>query len=1047
MPCLDEATVLAFLAGSEPDREQVETHLADCQRCRTLVRLALPSRESREHRDLGLAATLVDPASLAATEPTLGAGDRVGRFEIRSLLGQGGMGVVYAAWDPQLDRRVALKVMRGARKAGAQLLREGRAVARLTHPNVVTVYDIDDSAGRWFVAMELVAGETLDIWLRSQPRSVDEIVAMFVAAGRGLAAAHAVGLVHRDFKPSNVLVGEDGRPRVSDFGLAIMDGDLGGVGATSGTPAYMAPEQLDGGQVDARSDQFSFAVALFEALEGQRPFTGTTARSIRVAMASRPPAARHPRSPGVARALRRALATSPHDRFPDLPALLDELGRRRKITAGWLVAAVAISCSIAIGAILSSRSDAPRACQDLDRGLQGIWDTPRRLAVQARLSGLDPTSARTVAAGLDRYAASWSAARVDACEAAQVRREQTASQQALRTVCLDERLTELRAVSDLLTVADGTTAINAHAMLAALTPIDACADLATLSERLQPIGTAQIANVRALRGQLARVAAAELAGAYVPASNLLHNLRDSITHVGYRPLEAAAALLAGRLADWLGQFRDAEVELRSAVLLAEAGRDSRTVARAWTELAKLRGRRVGDRLGANEALAHAAATVERLGNDPDAKADLAYARAIVLRESGDHRGARDAYDEAIRLLASSRLDRRVLRSIVQLDRTSVTADVGAATELTSRELLAQLASLLGTGHPDYGSGLVTVGSLDIIRGDPTLAETRLAEADRIFRATLPADNRKFGPLRELQASLAFARGDHELARSRLAEARAIYERQLGDGATLVAGVHRAAAILAMHAGDQRTATRELADAEQRYEQNTGKDSMQSVITRMVRSWLALGDGRVEDAMVAAQQSLGEARRTFGAESSMTATATHALAVMTNANGDAAAAVPLYQQVIAITERVGGAHHNVLALYRSELGEILLGLARFAEAIAALEASVAVDAHHDHLDSVQGRATRAMLATACREAGDLRRSVDVLSALVDEMAADPTLADDPELHRARMRLGIDLVASGGDRARARALVVGAHVALRKLDPKAAITARRWLATHR
>src|SRR5215470_6274154 len=202
-------------------------------------------------------------------------GTRFGRYEVLRHAGAGGMGDVYAAYDPELERNVALKLLRpgtaGAR--AAELKREAQALARLAHANVVAVHDVGTSDGQVYVAMELVEGPTLRAWLAEKPRTAVEILAVFDAAGQGLSAAHGAGLVHRDFKPENVLLGADGRARVTDFGLAVA---AGAAGELAGSVPYMAPEQLQGEAVDARADQFAFAVALYEALYGERPFAGST---------------------------------------------------------------------------------------------------------------------------------------------------------------------------------------------------------------------------------------------------------------------------------------------------------------------------------------------------------------------------------------------------------------------------------------------------------------------------------------------------------------------------------------------------------------------------------------------------------------------------------------------------------------------------------------------------------------------------------------------------------------------------------------------------
>ena len=265
---------------------------------------------------LARTATAPGRAASIADEKLPSAGEALGRYRLERELGAGGMGVVFAAFDSKLERRVALKVLRGGgagSDANRRLLREARAMARLTHRNVVTVHEVDSVGGRDYVAMELIDGATLAEWLRIAPRTPNEIVAAFVAAGRGLAAAHAAGLVHRDFKPHNVLRRSDGRIAVTDFGLARDAGadpmavtvDLGrptsesentpsvlsgltATGSLLGTPAYMAPEQWSGGKIGPAADQFAFCVALWEALAGERPYRGDSFEALKDAIGRGP---------------------------------------------------------------------------------------------------------------------------------------------------------------------------------------------------------------------------------------------------------------------------------------------------------------------------------------------------------------------------------------------------------------------------------------------------------------------------------------------------------------------------------------------------------------------------------------------------------------------------------------------------------------------------------------------------------------------------------------------------------------------------------------
>jgi hypothetical protein len=301
--------------------------------------------------DLALAPTGGGPTS--SDPELLAAGTRVGRFTVLDLLGVGAMGVVLAAYDPRLDRRVALKLVRPNQgphdgESEARLQREARAMARLDHPNILAVYEVGTHQRRVYLAMEHVEGTDLRREI-ARLRAAGEvpwwtIVDLYLAAGRGLAAAHAAGLVHRDFKPDNVLVGSDGRVLVCDFGLAtgsrsraseagdnpggtriderITQGDV-----VLGTPAYMPPEQHSGETVDPRADQFAFCVSLWEALMGELPFAGRRREEYLVAVARgdlrAPTGCQVP--DWVIRALARGLRADPEERYPDMDELLAEL--------------------------------------------------------------------------------------------------------------------------------------------------------------------------------------------------------------------------------------------------------------------------------------------------------------------------------------------------------------------------------------------------------------------------------------------------------------------------------------------------------------------------------------------------------------------------------------------------------------------------------------------------------------------------------------------------------------------------------------------------
>jgi serine/threonine protein kinase len=279
----------------------------------------------------------------------------IDRYVVRERLGVGGMGVVYAAHDGELDREVAIKLVRGAAGAEAnpdqqRLVREARSLAQLAHPNVVSIYDVGLHRDRVFIAMELVRGTTLRARVSCGVTPWQDTLHLYVQAGEGLLAAHAAGLVHRDFKPDNVLVGADGRVRVVDFGLARatggvergtsapgLDVEVTSTGELIGTPAYMAPEQAKGERVDGRADQFSFCVALYEALYGERPAGVPSDTPPRGGVPTR-----------VHAAIRRGLAKSPDDRFDSMDALLRELERPSLTVWVATVAAVVLLAALAV---------------------------------------------------------------------------------------------------------------------------------------------------------------------------------------------------------------------------------------------------------------------------------------------------------------------------------------------------------------------------------------------------------------------------------------------------------------------------------------------------------------------------------------------------------------------------------------------------------------------------------------------------------------------------------------------------------------------------
>jgi len=371
---------------------------------------------------------------------SLARGSEVDRYRIEIPLGMGGMGVVYLALDPELDRKVAVKLLRRTSEGSIERLRrEGRALAALSHPNVVAIHDVGEHAGALFIAMEFVDGTNLRGWLTAKRRGWREIVEIALAVGRGLEAAHIAGLVHRDIKPDNILVGSDGRVRVGDFGLvdALPSGDAAGdvdltqTGALLGTPAYMSPEQLDGGEVDARSDQWSFCATLFEALYGVRAFAGKSVDELALSIEDGEIA--ETKRTGVPRWLRRVivrgLAVEPRARWASMRALCDAIERGHRRRKQLLVAGPIALIALAGGGVWLATRPVPIDCSEAGAVPMSTWNVVRRASMTAMNPGVVPN--------IERWLASWSEARSDACranvadDAVRVRRERCLDHEAM----------------------------------------------------------------------------------------------------------------------------------------------------------------------------------------------------------------------------------------------------------------------------------------------------------------------------------------------------------------------------------------------------------------------------------------------------------------------------------------------------------------------------------------------------------------------------------------------------------------------------------------
>jgi eukaryotic-like serine/threonine-protein kinase len=528
------------------------------------------------------------PRELSGTK--LSRGTNLGRYVLLDPIGEGGLGVVYAAYDPELDRKVAIKLLRPrasrsttATEGKTRLLREAQAMARLSHPNVVAVHDVGVHEDQVFIAMDLIEGETLTRWM-ARKRSAREVLGVFLQAGRGLAAAHAAGLVHRDFKPDNVLIAKDGRALVTDFGLARAAGFLGDLpelpaspvaqtelghdsgplatpltaaGIVMGTPGYVAPEQLRGEPADALSDQFSFCVSLYEALYGERPFAGNTLDGYAAAIEQ---SGAYPRSATgrvpsrLRRILLKGMSLKPADRFPSVDALLAELSKDPARTTRRMVsgAGVVLACAAALFAARQYGQRRLLECEGSATQLAGVWDATVRARMHRVFTATGKPFAEDAWTGVlrvvDPYAASWAAKRDEACLSTYVRKEQTEEVLLLRMACFERERTALKALVDVLGNADASIVENAVVAAQSLPGTRDCANAAMLRGQPIPISAdpASAARVVKMRGRIAEATALYDAGQFAKAITVAGAVAAECDAPGDRSLRAEALFTQGR---------------------------------------------------------------------------------------------------------------------------------------------------------------------------------------------------------------------------------------------------------------------------------------------------------------------------------------------------------------------------------------------------------------------------------------------------------------------------------------------------------------------
>ncbi|MDC0722324.1 serine/threonine-protein kinase [Nannocystis bainbridge] len=753
---------------------------------------------------------------------------RIGPFVVLRKLGEGSMGIVYAANDPSLAREVALKVLSrrhfDSGQVRARMVREAQALARLSHPNVVQVYQVGEHEGEIYVAMEYIHGQTLTAWLRAEKRPWQLVLRTVIAAGRGLAAAHAAGLVHRDFKPDNVLVGHDTRARVVDFGLVhaegmalapsagdlpqagelplavtqlqpaddlldLQDGDrLTRTGMIVGTPSYMSPEQHFGGTIGPASDQFSFGVTLYQALYGVRPFVATSWEELRLKVRRGvvPPPPRDSPVPGrIFRILARSLAPKPDLRWPSLGHMLDALERdpRKTVLRAAGIAAVAGAAAAGSYALALGQRDVVASCDGAAAELAGVWDEPRAAAVERAFAAADSRLAgdawRRVQPRLDAYALAWTEGRTQACEA-HASGAQSTSLFDRRTACLARRRAHLGALVDVFVAADRSVVENAVQAAAALPSLESCIDVDALLAAVAPPADPQTAaQVEARRGQLARAAVLETTGQFDAGLELAREVGVAAQELHYPPLMAEAALGEGSLLLAVARVGEAEAALTAALKLGIVHGLDAVAAEAAARRMFVLAEGLGQRTAALAGEAVAEALVERTRDDGRIAALLHNNLGTVYEGDGKPARAREHYSRTLDLL-----ERRVgpgdpLLAVVHHNLAGLHRREERLEEAREHytQAITLFSELLGEQHPMVAHPIGGVADIDLLQGQRVEAAAGYRHALELMEATYgPQHLYLLHPLVGL-GKVGLAGGALDTAAAHFRRAVAIGERQ------------------------------------------------------------------------------------------------------------------------------------------------------------------------------------------------------------------------------------------------------------------------------
>ncbi len=829
-------------------------------------------------------------------------GDTLGRYVVLSTLGAGAMGVVLAAYDPELDRKVAIKLVKNrsaSQRASelSRLQREAQAMAKLSHPNVVAVHDVGvvepgrRGEGQLFIAMEYIEGQTLSKWLAT-PRHWREVLDLFLLAGSGLVAAHAAGVVHRDFKPENVLLGDDGRVRVLDFGLALageggsereatsleavrkLPTDLTATGTLMGTPAYMAPEQFLGFRADARADQFSFCVALYEGLYGKRPFAGDHIHTLLVAVTEgriEPP----PRSSNVPAWLRsvvmRGLSREPESRFASMQDLLGEIDRHRNRASSWRFLALGgVLAVTAAGLALMPREQPQGPCATTSEAFATAWDASKRAEVEKVFAGAG-IAAEPVIAAIDRYAEEWTALRRTNCEATRVASSQSDELMDLRNACLDRRRNEIGALIDVLRSGRPAALAEANKHIESLVPVAECSADDRLRQRV-PLPSDATVRAAIIEAELTLAnASAQLdAGMYAEALAQVESIPKS-TLDAYAPLRASHEMVRARTLLARGEYLAADVALNAALVAAADGGDDRLLAEAMLVQIEAVGVALGHVDEGQRIAQMAKAQLARLDNPVDLRRRLRVQLGNLERVGGKPEAALAIFSALATELEEDGAGQSNLALSVNRRVAGLLANLGRYEEADKLLLKAieELESRLGPEHPDLIIPLSNLGASQAQRGDFDAATATHKRLLALAELRLGEDHPDTAVAYESMGVLAHHAKRFEQARDHLARAEASYAKIYDAAHPSLVRVRGNLAAALIELKDYDTAESTLLASAAALKSRYGDEHDYVVFINNNLAEVYLAKGRLDEALAAAKEAHRIANTRFGPASERT----------------------------------------------------------------------------------------------------------------------------------------------------------------------------------